>query len=267
MATDNPNDTIAGRANKAQAAAKALLASRKANHAPAPRAAKTTPRPAPATQAQPQPTPRNPEKTKHLPLTAKKKPGRPPGKGKNAALVSQIFIQRLSPLQRIGVVSALRHLTQRPAGLAALEDDVVFAVEAVIAGSRVPGRVGASDRLILFKLAGLPLGLVGGGAQNVGSGAGASTASAIRDMGSRLERAISLSQSGKSPGFGRVPATLDMDEDGELLSRSDNLGHPHEIGQLMRVADAPDPAAEPVTLPRPREIELAEELPDWMADE
>lgn len=148
-------------------------------------------------------------------------------------------------------------MTLRPAGLAAFEEDVLASLAAAFAGARLPGREGAADRQVVFRLAGLPMGLTKGQEQTGGA------ASAIRQVGDKLERALARHASGGFGHFGRVPVLVDVETEGKPLSDMDQMSDTPRLSQPMRVSDASvRPVRQPDIL-----AQLVEELPDWMDDE
>ena len=148
----------------------------------------------------------------------------------------------MPPGRRAALLAALRELSLRPAGLAALEEDVMEALEAVRAGARLPGMAGHADRQVLFRLAGLPLGSTNGAGAVKGG-----TVAAIRDVGERLERALNR-QAGtamrQAPVIREAEIIVESPSDGPFLA------HTHKMDDLVRVpADPPPPPSRPDPLP------------------
>ena len=148
--------------------------------------------------------------------------------------------------QRERILAQLRAISTRPDTLWVIEDEIIVAMRATIAGAAIVGPAGHGDRMTLFKLAGLPL---HAGANN--GGGRAELVGAMRALGGRLERALH--------GPRHTGVTLDAEEVQESPSNGAFGAHTHKMGDLVRMPDTPAPAAEPV-----HQVETAAEVPPGM---
>ena len=205
------------------------------------RTATSTPRPA-APTTNPKPPKAKPPRAQTLRTTPKA------GGSRNANPSRLAAVETLDPARRAGLLAALRASTSRPEALAVLEPDILDALDAVRAGARVPGKDGSADRQVLFRLAGLPLGLAAGAS---GSGGGGRAADAIRDVGARLEKALNRAVGQSGTPMRQAPVIREAEIIEEAPSNGHFSGDTHKMDDLVRVTSDPAPAPRRADPPPP----------------
>lgn len=221
-----PPQTLAERIASAAQAKAAALAARPAATQKAKNAANPKPTRAPAKAIA---KPLKPAAAPEAPKTGRKGRGNLSPRNISTALRATIRAVELTDGQIAGLTIALRAMTTRPGALTQLEPDVLDALAATIAGSKVPGPAGHGDRMTLFKLVGIPLysGSVGGGGK-------AELAQGMRNLTTALERAHQRVGSAS----GRVPVIVDAEVVDEGPSNGAFEGYPQKMGDLVRMPDA-----------------------------
>ena len=217
------SQTLAERlASASSQAAKARSPKAKANPKPT---ASAAPNPQPSPKAAKTQTPAAPEKKGKI---AVRKRGNLSKRQTPSASQARYRPVPLTEAQRGGLIVALRGMSTRPGALIQLEPEVLEALEAVLAGSRVPGPYGHTDRMTLFRIVGLPLhpGAANGGGK-------AETVRALQNLTSAIERAH---QRGAAPS-GRVPVIVDAEVVEESPWNGASQGYPQKMGDLVRIAD------------------------------